>query len=29
MSEDEHIVRMTWNCCMRKYNKRIFAISYV
>jgi len=27
MSEDDDIVMMTWNYCMRKYNKRILPFS--
>jgi len=29
MSEDDDIVMMTWNYCIRKYNKRIFGVFYV
>jgi len=29
MSENDDIVMMTWNFCIRKYNKRFFAVFYV
>jgi len=29
MPEDDDIVMMPWNFCMRKYNKQIFVVFYV